>query len=92
VSVLSAPESQSRVTQRRRERPLTCAQPGQAVPESRTNGLPAGDRLTLGQVLDCVWEGLSAGGSAECPICHARMTRSAGASAARCERCGTSVH
>ena len=98
-SLLSAPESESRISQRRRGRSSPCAHAAQTVPQSRMSGLPAGDRLTLGQVLDSVWEGLCAGGTAECPICRGRLVREAAISAGRdpavgtgrCERCETTI-
>ena len=51
-----------------------------------------GGRLTLEQRLDSVWEGLCADGAAECPICRGRVTHVAGAAAAQCGDCGTSLH
>ena len=51
-----------------------------------------GGRLTLEQRLDSVWEGLFADGAAECPMCHGRIARVAGAPAPRCDDCGTSLH
>jgi hypothetical protein len=51
-----------------------------------------GGRLTLEQRLDSVWEGLRADGAAECPVCHGRMARAAGAEAARCGDCGSSLN
>jgi len=51
-----------------------------------------GGRLTLEQRLDSVWEGLHAGGAAECPVCRGRMERSAaGGGAAACGDCGSSL-
>jgi hypothetical protein len=47
-----------------------------------------GSRLTLEQRLDSVWEGLRAGGAAECPICHGRME---GSAFARCRSCGSEL-
>jgi hypothetical protein len=46
-----------------------------------------GGRLTLEQKLASVWEGLHAGGAAECPVCHGRMHRARGTTVARCEGC-----
>jgi hypothetical protein len=46
-------------------------------------------RTTLAELLDCTWRTVRADGQAECPICHAAMH--AEASAARCERCGTTL-
>jgi hypothetical protein len=90
VSVLSNPEALNRVPGRRRERTFNCAHPAQAA-ESRVSGLPTGHRLTLGQVLDSVWEGLCAGGTAECPLCRGRIVQLSADSPARCGRCGTTV-
>jgi hypothetical protein len=53
--------------------------------ESRSGG----GRLTLERLLDSVWEGLQADGAAECPLCHARMSRS-GAEAI-CGGCGSTL-
>ncbi|MDT7713629.1 MAG: hypothetical protein QOG46_2482, partial [Pseudonocardiales bacterium] len=36
-----------------------------------------GGRLTLGQLVDSVWEGLHAAGAAGCPVCGGRMERAA---------------
>lgn len=47
-----------------------------------------GGRLTLERRLESVWEGLTAAGEAECPLCRGRMTRPAGAAAAEPVRCG----
>ncbi len=83
---------ESRVLQRRRERSSICAQ---ATPDTATEtlagGVPAGGRLTLEQLLEGVWEGLCAGGTAACPLCHGRMNRAAAGMAGRCESCGTAV-
>ena len=48
-----------------------------------------GGRLTLGQLVDSVWEGLYAAGAAGCPVCHGRMERVEGVG--RCGRCGSAV-
>ena len=48
-----------------------------------------GGRLTLEQVLDSVWEGLHADGAAECPVCRARMERTA--AGGECGGCGASL-
>ena len=48
-----------------------------------------GGRLTLGQLVDSVWEGLHAAGVAGCPACGARMESIAGAG--HCGGCGASV-
>jgi hypothetical protein len=49
-----------------------------------------GGRLTLEQRLDRVWEGLTAAGAAECPMCGAAMHR-ATAGAGSCTGCGTTL-
>ena len=48
-----------------------------------------GGRLTLGQLVDSVWEGLHAAGAAGCPVCGGRMTRTA--EVGRCGGCGSTV-
>ncbi len=48
-----------------------------------------GGRLTLGQLVDSVWEGLHAAGAAGCPVCGGRMERTA--EVGRCGRCGSAV-
>ena len=48
-----------------------------------------GGRLTLGQLVDSVWEGLHAAGAAGCPACGARMTRVDGVG--RCGGCGAAL-
>ena len=48
-----------------------------------------GGRLTLGQLVDSVWEGLHAAGAAGCPVCGGRMERFA--TVGRCGRCGSAV-
>ena len=50
-----------------------------------------GGRLTLEQRLDGVWEGLRAGGAAECPLCRGPMTQAAREVAATCADCGSSL-
>jgi hypothetical protein len=50
---------------------------------------PDGDGLTLEQQLDRVWEGLLAAGTAECPVCGARIER-IGAEA-RCDGCESTL-
>jgi len=83
--------SDSRTVRRIRSRSSTCTQ---AAPEPgsdrRAGGFPTGGRLTLGQLLDGVWEGLSAGGTAACPVCRAQMGATPGP-AFRCEGCGTEL-
>jgi len=51
-----------------------------------------GGRLTLEQKLDGVWEGLRAGGAAECPLCRGPMAGVTAEAGARCGDCGTSLH
>jgi hypothetical protein len=51
--------------------------------------VPAGDGLTLGRKLDSVWEGLRAGGTAECPVCHGPMAVPGRATVVRCGGCGS---
>jgi hypothetical protein len=48
-----------------------------------------GGGLTLGQLVDSVWEGLHAAGAAGCPACGGRMDR-AGA-AGHCGGCGAEL-
>ena len=48
-----------------------------------------GGRLTLGQRLDGVWEGLRAAGEATCPLCGGGMKPRAGGG--QCGRCGTTI-
>ena len=48
-----------------------------------------GGRLTLGHLMDSVWEGLHAAGAAGCPACGARMERIAGVG--RCGGCGAAL-
>jgi hypothetical protein len=48
-----------------------------------------GNRLTLGQSLDGVWEGLVAVGAADCPMCGTRMERSG--TGGSCGGCGTTL-
>lgn len=63
------------------ERPAEGEQPGGQEP-----ALPGG-RATLEDLLSATLHAARANGSAECPVCHARMT-SAGADAA-CASCGS---
>ena len=56
------------------------------------SGAPApsgGDGLTLEQLLEGVWEGLRAGGAAECPLCHGSMRLVSAAPSAQCAGCGS---
>lgn len=52
------------------------------------SGCPSdGGRLTLGQRLDGVWEGLRAAGEAICPLCGGAMRRHP--DGGQCSRCGS---
>lgn len=55
----------------------------------RPSGSSDGGGLTLEQKLDCVWEGLRAGGAAECLVCRGTMAGGARGRAGRCEDCGS---
>ena len=48
-----------------------------------------GGRLTLGQLMDSVWEGLHAAGAAGCPVCGERMRRAG--EVGRCGGCGSTL-
>jgi hypothetical protein len=48
-----------------------------------------GNRLTLEQSLDRVWEGLNAVGAADCPLCGASMQQVTAGGA--CGGCGTTI-
>ena len=48
-----------------------------------------GGRLTLGELMSSVWEGLHAAGAAGCPVCGARMERSGAAGS--CDGCGSTL-
>ncbi len=83
---------EGRTATRRRERTSICTEAERDMTETcRSGGAPAGGRLTLGQVLDGVWEGLHAGGAAECPICRGSMGAAGDTGAARCRDCGTAL-
>ena len=75
------------------ERRLRRLAPGHAIGRGRASmrdPVPSGgSRLTLGQQLDSVWEGLHAGGAAECPVCHGPMTKHPAATTATCASCGS---
>ena len=63
-------------------------------PASHFEPPPVGDRMTLEERLNSVLEAACSNGSAECPVCHARMARTAftraGARArAACGGCGS---
>jgi hypothetical protein len=84
--------AESRILQRRRERGAICTQATQdTTTETRVGGVPAGGRLTLEQMLEGVWEGLCAGGTAACPVCHGEMGPGAAGTAAHCQDCGASL-
>lgn len=72
-------------SRRVRSETRTPAPRGGATATGRTDG------LTLGQMLTGVWEGLSATGSATCPLCGAEMRRESGRAEGRCSGCGTSL-
>ena len=48
-----------------------------------------GGGLTLGQLVDSVWEGLHAAGVAGCPVCGGRMERTA--EMGHCGGCGSTL-
>ena len=89
-SALRRPDG--RTAKRRGDRASICTEAEHKKAElCRSGGASAGGRLTLGQLLDGVWEGLHAGGAAECPVCRGQMTSAAGTAAARCGDCGTTL-
>ena len=90
MTPLPSLETDSRPIQRPRGRGPICARVPQEAASERRGGTPTGGRLTLGQLLDGVWEGLSAGGEAACPVCRGRIVARVRA-AARCEDCGTTL-
>jgi hypothetical protein len=49
-----------------------------------------GGRLTLGDRVDSVWEGLRAVGAATCPLCGGRMERQA-TGKGHCRGCGSTM-
>jgi hypothetical protein len=53
------------------------------------DGAAGGGRLTLGQLVDSVWEGLHAAGIAGCPACGGRMERAG--EVGRCGGCGSAL-
>ena len=67
-----------------------CARTGKDDARRRFAGAHDGGRLTLEARLDSVWEGLHAGGAADCPVCGGRMVVTAPAAAA-CGACGSQL-
>ena len=67
------------------DRPREIGRASALAPPDRLGG----GRLTLQQRLDSVWEGLNAGGAADCPACGAAMVLCEDCVAARCGGCGT---
>ena len=60
----------------------------------RATGPVGGGRVTLEERLNSVLHGVRTNGSAECPICHARMTRAregAKCGGGECGGCGSSL-
>ena len=53
----------------------------------RATGPVGGGRVTLEERLNSVLQAVRTNGSAECPICHARMTRAR--DGAECGGCGS---
>ena len=83
---------EGRTATRRRGRTPLCTEAERDMAEAcRSGGAPTGGRLTLGQVLDGVWEGLHAGGAAECPVCRGSMGATEVTGVARCGECGTAL-
>ena len=70
-----------------RRRPAARRRPDEAAHTERSLG---GGRLTLERKLQSVWEGLSATGTASCPLCESEMRRELGAGV--CTSCGTQIH
>ncbi len=88
-SALRTPEGG--IGKRRGDRTSICTEAEHKAEPCRSGGASAGGRLTLGQLLDRVWEGLHAGGAAECPLCQGRISSPAGAGTAGCGGCGTTL-
>ena len=63
---------------------FTCERHGRERSECSDGG-----RLTLGQRLESVWEGLHAAGAAPCPVCGHGMERTP--AGGRCGGCGSSI-
>jgi hypothetical protein len=58
----------------------------------RATGPLGGGRVTLEERLNSVLHAVRTNGSAECPVCHARMTRArVGGGAGECGGCGSSL-
>ena len=92
MRVLGALAADSRRPQRVRNRGPACAQGAEERSAGwQVAGSPAGGGLTLGQLLDGVWEGLHAGGVAACPVCRCEMRAASPGTPARCEGCGAAL-
>jgi hypothetical protein len=76
-----------------RPAPLFADSPaGGGAPEGRRvggGGRVGGGRMTLEERLEATLASLLAAGEAECPVCHARMTRTHDGGA--CGGCGSSL-
>ena len=72
-------------TSRRRRR----SAPSSAAVGAAGARAPDGGRLTLERRIARVWEGLTAAGVAECPVCTGRMRLADGVG--RCGRCGSAL-
>jgi hypothetical protein len=89
-AVLQRPEGWT--APRRGKRASVCSEAEHTKAEPfRSGGASAGGRLTLGQLLDGVWEGLHAGEVAECPVCRGQMSAPSGTGVARCGSCGSTL-
>ena len=77
------------------ERPPPIVDPprpsGRTDAHGRSSERSGGGRLTLEQRLDSVWEGLRAGGAADCPLCEGPMATDPGGAVARCGDCGSAL-
>lgn len=67
-------------------RPAAPAAPGPASERGERDPRSGGDRLTLEDHLERVWEGLLAAGAAECPVCEGRLELRGGQG--ECGSCG----
>ena len=79
------------VTRPRRLRDSSSCTVGRTGALSGASAPSGGDGLTLEQLLEGVWEGLRAGGAAECPVCHGSMRLSPGAASAQCAGCASAL-